>query len=67
MYISRLNCAVCFTSFFMVTFHGKHVDNMQSAWQRTGTSPTYENVDSCQHVHGHPSDLEEHVHVLLQA
>lgn len=54
-----------FSVFFMDIFHGKHVDNMQSAWERTDSFPTYGNLDSCQRVQGHPPDLEEHAHVLL--
>lgn len=54
-----------FSLFFMDNFHGKHVDNMQSTQERTGSFPTYGNLDSCQHVQEHPPGLEEHVQVLL--
>lgn len=51
----------------MDNFHGKNVDIMQSAWERTASFPTYGNLDPCQHVQGHSPDLEEHAHALLQA
>lgn len=62
LFISRLELWRLFSVFFMDNFHGKHVDNMQSARERTGSVS-----DSCQRVEGDPPGLEEHVHVLLLA